>query len=46
MKERGEPKLMLRFLTGTPELMTVLFIRETRRGLVRKRVSSILSMLH
>lgn len=38
--------LMLRFLTGTPELMTMLFIRGTERGLDRKRMSSTLSMLH
>ena len=38
---------MLRFLTGTTELMMVLFteIRETGRGLVKKLVSSILYMV-
>ena len=40
--------MMFRFLTGTPELMMVLFteIRETGRGLVKKLMSSILYMMH
>ena len=46
MKERGDPKLTLGFLTGTPELMMVFFIREAEGSLDRKRMSSILSMLH
>ena len=39
---------MLRFLTGTSELMMVIFtdLRETGRGLVKKLMSSILNMVH